>query len=94
MGGGLFWLSSPFLAAIPAALWSRPRWSARTLVISILLVATPILLLLGTGFAQFGPRYTLDFTVPLLLLTAIGVQRWPIRVLQILVLISIPRPNA
>jgi hypothetical protein len=89
MGGGLFWLSSPFLAAIPAALWSRPRWSARTLVISILLVATPILLLLGTGFAQFGPRYTLDFTVPLLLLTAIGVQRWPIRVLQILVLISI-----
>jgi len=88
-GGGLFWLSPVFLGAVPAALWSRPCWSARTLVISILLVATPILLLVGTGFAQFGPRYTLDFTVPLLLLTAIGVQRWPIRVLGILVVISI-----
>jgi hypothetical protein len=46
-------------------------------VATILLVATPILLLMGTGWVQFGPRYTLDFTLPLLLLTALGISRWP-----------------
>ena len=31
-----------------------------------------MLLLMGTGWMQFGPRYTLDITVPLLMATAIG----------------------
>jgi hypothetical protein len=31
---------------------------------------------MGTGWVQFGPRYTLDFTVPLLLMTAIGIEKW------------------
>jgi hypothetical protein len=44
---------------------------------------------MGTGWVQFGPRYTLDFTVPLLLLTAIGLRRWPINVIMLLLLISI-----
>jgi len=29
----------------------------------------------GTGYYQFGPRYTLDFTIPLLLLTALGIEK-------------------
>ena len=44
---------------------------------------------MGTGWVQFGPRYTLDFTIPLLLLTAVGLRRWPINVITLLLLISI-----
>jgi hypothetical protein len=43
--------------------------------ISVAATSIPILLLMGTGWKQFGPRYTLDFTIPLLLLTASGVKR-------------------
>lgn len=32
---------------------------------------------MGTGWVTFGPRYTLDFFIPMLLLTAMGVPRWP-----------------
>jgi hypothetical protein len=89
LGGGLFWLSPLFIAAF-AGLWrGQPRWSARALALTIGLVATPILLLMGTGWEQYGPRYTLDFTFPLLLLTAMGMQRWPPRVVRLLVLLSI-----
>jgi hypothetical protein len=89
MGGSLFWMSPVFLAAIPAAIKGQPRWSVWMLVATILLVATPILLLMGTGFFSFGPRYTLDFTVPLLLLSALGAQRWPVRWLALLVILSV-----
>jgi len=44
---------------------------------------------LGTGWPEFGPRYTLDFTVPLLLLAAMGVRRWPTWLLALLTGISI-----
>ena len=77
-GGGLFWMSPPFLAAF-WGLSSRPRGSVLALLASIALTSVPIFLLMGTGFAQWGPRYTLDFTVPLLLLTALGLRRWPLR---------------
>jgi hypothetical protein len=77
-GGGLFWMTPPFLAAF-WGLSSRPRGSVVALVLSIALTAVPILLLMGTGYVQWGPRYTLDFTVPLLLLTALGLRRWPLR---------------
>ena len=89
MGGGLFWLSPLFVAAGVGLVRGQPRWSIGSLVLTIGLVATPILLLMGTGWAQFGPRYTLDFTFPLLLLTAIGLRRWPLRIVRLLVLISI-----
>ena len=59
------------------------------LAASILLTATPILLLMGTGWVQFGPRYTLDFTVPLLMLTALGIKSWPRLIIGLLVLVSI-----
>jgi hypothetical protein len=44
---------------------------------------------MGTGWMQFGPRYTLDFTLPLLLLTAIGLRRWSSKAIGLLVLVSI-----
>ena len=77
-GGGLFWMTPPFLAAF-WGLSSRPRASVVALVLSIAVTSVPILLLMGTGYAQWGPRYTLDFTVPLLLLSALGLRRWPLR---------------
>lgn len=80
-GGSLFLLSPVFFAAFGGIINNRLRWSMWALLATILLVAIPILLLMGTGHFQFGPRYTLDFTVPLLLLTAAGVRRWSARVL-------------
>jgi len=56
---------------------------------SIVLVAIPILLLLSTGWVQWGPRYTLDFTVPLLMLTALGLQHWSNRLLSYMTIISV-----
>ena len=89
MGGSLFLLSPVFFAALWGSVVGRPRWSVSALLGTILLVATPILLLMGTGWMQFGPRYTLDFTVPLLLLTAIGVRRWPLWIAASLTVVSI-----
>jgi hypothetical protein len=34
---------------------------------------------MGTGHTQFGPRYTLDFTTPLLMLAAMGLRSWRLR---------------
>jgi hypothetical protein len=88
-GGSLFLLSPVFFAAAWGIVAGRPRWSAWVLLGTILLVAAPILLLMGTGWVQFGPRYTLDFTVPLLLLTALGLRRWPLWLVVLLTAISI-----
>lgn len=88
-GGSLFLLSPVFLAAWWGIREGHPRWSVWAFVVTILLVAAPILLLMGTGWKQFGPRYTLDFTVPLLLLTAMGVRRWPPRILAWLTVLSV-----
>jgi hypothetical protein len=59
------------------------------LLLSVFATSIPILLLMGTGWIQFGPRYTLDFTVPLLLLTAQGVPFASKKILVVLVIISI-----
>jgi hypothetical protein len=76
MGGSLFLLSPLFFGAF-AAFWKPPsRLWVWTLLASILVTNIPIILLMGTGMDQFGPRYTLDFTVPLLLLTALGIEKW------------------
>ncbi len=88
-GGSLFLLSPLFLAAFWGMVKGRPRWSTAALFCSILLTAIPILLLMGTGWIQFGPRYTLDFTVPLLLLTALGLPDFKQSVAGLLTLISI-----
>jgi hypothetical protein len=89
MGGSLFLLSPVFFGAFWGLFRKDQRSSTLALVASIILVNIPILLLMGTGWVQFGPRYTLDFTIPLLLLTAQGIKHWPSRVLGLLTLISI-----
>jgi hypothetical protein len=48
-----------------------------------------ILLLMGTGWTECGPRHTFDFTVPLLVLTAMGATRWSRGVLWAAVLASV-----
>jgi hypothetical protein len=74
MGGSLFLLSPLFFYAL-AAFWKpRMRWAVWALLGTIFATNIPILLLMGTGWVQFGPRYTLDFTVALLLLTALGIE--------------------
>jgi hypothetical protein len=76
MGGSLF-LLSPLFFGILAAFWKPScRWAVWALLLSIIITNIPILLVMGTGWVQYGPRYTLDFTVPLLLLTALGIERW------------------
>ncbi len=89
MGGSLLLLSPVFFAALWAWSSRQHRISSAMLATTILIVAVPILLLMGTGWVQWGPRYTLDFTVPLLLLTAIGIRRWPTWLVAALTLVSI-----
>jgi hypothetical protein len=88
-GGSLLLLSPVFLAAFWGIAKGQPRWSIWMLVVSIITVQIPILMLMGTGWVQFGPRYTLDFLLPLLLLTAIGIRCWPTSVLVILTIVSV-----
>ena len=88
-GGSLFLLSPLFFGAF-AAFWKpREKRLVWALLASILITDIPILLCMGTGFAQFGPRYTLDFTVPLLLLTALGIEKWKPAIPLALAVISI-----
>jgi hypothetical protein len=89
MGGSLFLLTPVFFGAFWGLVRGRPRSSVFFLLLTILMIDLPILLLMGTGWIQFGPRYTLDFTIPLLLLTSMGIRRWPLWVLSLLAGVSI-----
>jgi hypothetical protein len=89
MGGSLFLLSPLFFAAFWALCSSNFRVTSMVLWITTAAVAIPILLNIGTGWQTFGPRYSLDFTMPLLLLTAIGFRNWPKWLILILTGISI-----
>ena len=59
------------------------------LALAIVATSVPILLLMGTGWVQYGPRYTFDFTVPLLILTAFGIPLISKRLLTWLIVISV-----
>ena len=87
-GGSLF-LLSPLFFAVFLSVKKNKSWSTWALLVTVVLVAIPILVLMGTGWVQFGPRYTLDFTVPLLLLTAIGSRDWSTSTMFRLTLVSI-----
>jgi hypothetical protein len=89
MGGSLFLLSPLFFAIFPAIYKGKPRWGVWALLISVFLTNLPIMFHMSTGWVTFGPRYTLDFTVPLLLLTAIGMEEWDNWISIILALLSI-----
>lgn len=89
MGGSLFILSPVFFYAFRGLYLGIRNINVVLWGLAILLTSLPILFLMGTGWVQFGPRYTLDFTVPLLLITATGIQGTSKRLLLILVFISI-----
>jgi hypothetical protein len=89
LGGSLFLLSPVFFAALTALYTARPRLSTFFLGLTILVVLTPILVNIGTGWITFGPRYTFDFAPPLLLLTALGCRNWSPRWLILLTVISV-----
>jgi hypothetical protein len=87
MGGSLLLLSPVFFGAFSSPRKKNASWWV--LWATIVVIAVPILLLMGPGWVQFGPRYTLDFTAPLLLLTAIGIRRWRIQTTAKLTMLSI-----
>jgi hypothetical protein len=89
MGGSLFLLSPVFFYLFEGLRRRYRSFDTWVLLVSVLATSIPILLLMGTGWVQFGPRYTLDFMVPLLLLTALGVQFASRRILAVLVILSI-----
>ena len=89
MGGSLFLLSPVFFYIFPGIVSRYRSIDTWVLLVSILAAIVPILLLMGTGWIQFGPRYTFDFTVPLLLLTAQGAQFASRKILGVLVALSI-----
>lgn len=88
MGGGLFWMTPLFLAAPYAAWRGRREPLVWALLLSCVLIYIPIGLLMGTGYLTFGPRYLLDLFVPLLVLTALGVRRWRLDLLQLLMIVG------
>lgn len=87
MGGSLFLLSPVFLLALPGLVrsWRSHGWA---LAASIAGGLAPALLVMGTGWVQFGPRYTLDITVPLLVATAIGAASVPTRLVAVLSVVA------
>lgn len=82
-GNSIFYLTPPFLAIFLAKPWERVKklLSLNPLNagswLGLVLTLIPILLLTGTGWQQFGYRYTLDFTVPLLVLSLAGIRMKP-----------------
>ena len=68
----LIWLARarPRLSA-PDAFWHRALWA------TVIVCALPGLFYQNTGYAQFGYRFSLDYTPHLILLLALG--RWPMR---------------
>lgn len=89
MGGSLFLLSPLLFVIFPALIKGKPRLSILALFLSILITNIPILLLMGTGYVQIGPRYTLDFMAPLLIITAFGMTLFKERTAVLLNLLSI-----
>ncbi len=79
-GNSIFYLTPPFVAIFLTRIWKRTgkKIVVDPLVVSLwiglILTLLPILMLSGTGWQQFGYRYTLDITVPLILLTLLAVR--------------------
>ena len=70
-GHGLaLWVTTPVFLLL---LWPRERPPLhRTLWLTVALVAIPTFFYQNSGWVQFGPRFTLDYTVFLILLLAVG----------------------
>jgi hypothetical protein len=88
MGGSLFLMTPVLFGAIGAAWRGRRDLLVWSLLLSCFLLYIPIGLLMGTGYATYGPRYLLDLIVPVLVLTARGIVRWSTRLLLLLLVVS------
>ncbi len=88
MGGSLFLLSPVFFLVFIPLIIEKKSIDNFILLISIILINIPIVLFMATGYVQFGSRFSMDFIVPLLLLTMKGVKYIPEKVLLLLFLIS------
>lgn len=80
-------MSPVFLFAIPG-LWKLGKLGGWPVALSCLLGVIPILLWVSTGWVEFGPRLTLDITVPLMVATAAGVSSRSTRTIARLSLFS------
>ncbi len=87
-GGSLFLLSPALFLSVIGVLrqWRSNGWA---LAASCVLGFAPALLVMGPGVVQFGPRYSLDIAVPLLVAAAVGATSVSTRVLRWLCLISL-----
>ncbi|MCM1567009.1 MAG: hypothetical protein NC238_13950, partial [Dehalobacter sp.] len=89
LGGSLYLLSPLFVGSIFALWYERKEITTWILFFSVLVGNIPILFLMGPGGFQYGPRYTLDFSLPLLMLTAIGIKRWSPAIIVLMLIISV-----
>ncbi len=87
-GGGLFWMTPVLLGAPYALWWARANRLTWALLLSCVAMYVPIVTYISPGGLTFGPRYLLDMMVPLLILTALGIRRWRIDILQVLFIVS------
>lgn len=84
--GMALWITTPLFVAL---LWPKRRGLVHTSMwLSVALVAVPLLFYQNSGWVQFGYRFSLDFTVFLILLLAVG-NRPLTRVLKTLIILSI-----
>lgn len=71
--GMALWITTPLFVLL---LWPKKRGHIHTaLWLTVALIAIPILFYQNSGWVQFGYRFSLDFTVFLLLLFAIGNRK-------------------
>ena len=89
MGGSLLLLSPLFFAAVSAVWIGRRKWITWLLLLTILIGSAPSLTVMAPGSVTFGPRYLLDIAPPLLLLTAIGIRRWPMPLVVVCTAVSV-----
>lgn len=70
-GSSIFFLTPPLLTiflAKPLSPYLKSLWLA------LILILIPILSIYTTGWIQFGYRFSLDFMIPLLLLSVFGIK--------------------
>ncbi|MFN8549555.1 MAG: hypothetical protein U0527_16670 [Candidatus Eisenbacteria bacterium] len=71
------------LRARGGATWMRAAW------LSFALLLLPLLTYYNTGWMQFGYRFSLDFSVPMLLLLAVAAGSRPGRLFRALILVGV-----
>ncbi len=70
--GMALWFTTPLFLALLWPKLGKGRAVHRTLWLTVALIAVPILFYQNSGWAQFGYRFSLDYTAFLILLIAIG----------------------